>query len=175
MATIGWFNRLDAATATDALLACCASQGWAQQVIAGRPYGDREELLGAGDNAFASLDAQALRVAVDAHPRIGERPGGGGREAGGTSTAHDAAWSRQEQSGVVTTPRTEAELVEANAAYERRFGHVFLICATGLTTPQILAEARRRFDNDPATEWTEVTRELGRIVRLRLGKLVVAG
>jgi len=63
-------------------------------------------------------------------------------------------------------------LVAGNVAYERRFGHVFLICATGRTAPEVLAELTRRLGNDAAAERDEVRRELAAIVRLRLAKLV---
>ncbi|MPY81459.1 MAG: OHCU decarboxylase, partial [Actinophytocola sp.] len=52
------------------------------------------------------------------------------------------------------------------------FGRVFLVCATGLSADDILAQARRRLTHDAETEHAEVIRELGRIVRLRLAKLV---
>jgi 2-oxo-4-hydroxy-4-carboxy-5-ureidoimidazoline decarboxylase len=58
----------------------------------------------------------------------------------------------------------------ANVDYESRFGHVFLICATGRSASEILAEARRRLGNDVDTERAEVRRELRDIVRLRLAK-----
>ena len=37
-----------------------------------------------------------------------------------------------------------AALVEANRAYEERFGHVFLIFATGRTDTEMLAAAQQR-------------------------------
>jgi 2-oxo-4-hydroxy-4-carboxy-5-ureidoimidazoline decarboxylase len=57
-----------------------------------------------------------------------------------------------------------------NAAYERRFGRVFLICATGLTGEEILAEAERRLENDDEAEHRESVAELRKIVALRLDK-----
>lgn len=167
--TLDRFNQLTAAATEEALLACCASPGWAQQVSDGRPYGDRQALLDAGDDAFAALSSDAIDAAVAAHPRIGERPDAAqppGRQA------QEAAWSRQEQSAAQATADVQAELATTNAAYEAKFGQVFLICASGRQATEILAEARRRLGNDPATERTELVRELGAIVALRLAKLV---
>ncbi|MGH8878049.1 MAG: 2-oxo-4-hydroxy-4-carboxy-5-ureidoimidazoline decarboxylase, partial [Stackebrandtia sp.] len=60
----------------------------------------------------------------------------------------------------------------ANAAYEKRFGHVFLIRATGRSAAQLLSETHRRLGNDSRTEAGEVARELRDIVALRVRKLV---
>ncbi|HEX2774652.1 MAG TPA: 2-oxo-4-hydroxy-4-carboxy-5-ureidoimidazoline decarboxylase, partial [Micromonosporaceae bacterium] len=69
-------------------------------------------------------------------------------------------------------PQVRAALVEANREYEERFGHVFLIFATGRTEAEILAAARARLGNDDEAERRVVREELGRIARLRLSKLV---
>ena len=158
------FNRLP--DASDQLLACCASVPWATRVADGRPYPSRAELKATSAAALAVLDWTGLRVAVDVHPRIGARLQAEGREAG---------WSAGEQSGVNTaTADTRAALVEANEAYEDRFGHVFLICATGRTDVEMLAAARTRLANDDQTEQAVVRAELAKIVSLRLVKLLDA-
>jgi 2-oxo-4-hydroxy-4-carboxy-5-ureidoimidazoline decarboxylase len=63
-------------------------------------------------------------------------------------------------------------LDEGNRRYEERFGHVFLICATGLGADEMLAALEERLGNDAAAERVIVRRELGRIMRLRLDKLL---
>ncbi|WP_306214894.1 hydroxyisourate hydrolase, partial [Actinoplanes sp. RD1] len=63
-------------------------------------------------------------------------------------------------------------LLAANRAYEDRFGHVFLIFASGKSQAEILAAARRRLASDAAAERLEVAGELGKIARLRLARLV---
>jgi 2-oxo-4-hydroxy-4-carboxy-5-ureidoimidazoline decarboxylase len=116
------------------------------------------------DEALAGLDWSGVRTALDAHPRIGERADGAGREA---------AWSRSEQSGVDTaTDDVRLALIEANRAYEERFGHVFLIFATGRTDTEMLAAAQERLGNDEEVERVVVRGELGRIVGLRVAKLL---
>src|SRR6185437_1616997 len=67
---------------------------------------------------------------------------------------------------------TDAGLAEANAAYEQRFGQVYLVCATGKSAEELLAICRSRLGNDPATERSVVLAELAKISRLRLGKLL---
>ena len=164
LSTLEWFNHLDADRAYEALLACCASPDWAREVASRRPYPDLTALQATADACLTSLSWEGVREALAAHPRIGDRARGGSREA---------AWSRTEQARVDTaTVNTKADLAAANAAYEERFDHVFLICATGLPAEHMLAEARRRLGNEPDAERQETVRELGKIVRIRLERLV---
>jgi 2-oxo-4-hydroxy-4-carboxy-5-ureidoimidazoline decarboxylase len=153
-------NALPPAEFEELLLGCCAAPGWARRVTEGRPYESLADLLAAADAAWAARDPGDLGAAMAGHPRIGER-----RLSG---------FSAQEQSGVGADPGTLAALADANAAYERRFGHVFLICAAGRGPAEILAELRRRMSNDPATEREVAAAEIGNINALRLRKLATA-
>jgi 2-oxo-4-hydroxy-4-carboxy-5-ureidoimidazoline decarboxylase len=86
---------------------------------------------------------------------------------------HTGAWSQQEQSGVTrANAGVRAELAAANAAYEERFGHVYLVAATGKDAEELLAIARSRLTNDRVTERGVVLAELAKINRLRLAKLL---
>lgn len=149
------FNALPRAAAEDELLACCASHRWAATVAAGRPYASVAELLAAAGAAVRDLDWADVEEALNAHPRIGDRPAG--------------ALSAREQSGVLDADRNA--LAEGNVAYERRFGHVFLICASGRGSGEMLAELRERLGNDPETERAVVHGELAKITELRLRRL----
>lgn len=153
----------DQAQAQAQLLACCASARWAAEVAARRPYPDLATLTEVSDTALAALDWADIRQALDAHPRIGERRSGDSQEA---------TWSRAEQSAAATSDATVAErLAAGNAEYERRFGHVFLICATGRPAEDILAALDARLAHDEATERLVVREQLRQIVRLRLARL----
>ncbi|MGP4093111.1 2-oxo-4-hydroxy-4-carboxy-5-ureidoimidazoline decarboxylase [Nonomuraea sp. KM90] len=162
--TLDAFNARSPAEAEAGLLACCASRAFAGKVASGRPYGDLDRLLAAAGAAVLELGWDDVLEALAAHPRIGGRPGGDGREA---------SWSRQEQAGVEDGLR--AELAEGNRAYEERFGHVYLVCATGLTGAQMLARLRERLGNDEERERAVVRGELAAITKLRLGKLMKEG
>ena len=151
-------NALPAKDFEELLLGCCAAPGWARLVTVGRPYASLAELLAAADAAWAARDRGDLDAAMAGHPRIGER-----RLSG---------FSAQEQSGVGTDATTAAALADGNAAYEQRFGHVFLICATGRGPAEILAELNRRMANEPAIEREVAAAEIGKINDLRLRKLV---
>ena len=153
-------NALPAQDFEELLLRCCAAPGWARRVTQGRPYASMADLLGVAGAAWAAREPGDLDSAMAGHPRIGER-----RLSG---------WSAQEQAGVGSDADVAAALAEGNAAYEQRFGHVFLICASGRVPAEILAELNRRMANDPATEREAAAAEIGKINELRLRKLVTA-
>jgi OHCU decarboxylase len=155
------FNRLSDEEAAGELLAVCHSRRWAKEVAAGRPYPDLAALQQAADDVWLGLSPEDWREAFEAHPRIGE--------AGGAS----AGWSRQEQAGVGGAGQdTQATIARGNAAYEARFGHVFLISAAGRDADEILAALTERLGNDPATELRVAAEEHRRITRLRIEKLM---
>lgn len=161
--TVAGFNALSAAEARQALLACCAAPDWAAAVTAGRPYPDRGTLLAAADAALRALSWPQVAQALAAHPRIGERAAG---------TGPDAAWSRREQAGMdAADASTRAALAQANRDYETRFGHLFLIFASGRSDTELLAAARERLGHDEPTERRVVQEELRRIALLRLERL----
>jgi 2-oxo-4-hydroxy-4-carboxy-5-ureidoimidazoline decarboxylase len=161
------FNSLPAARLEEELLACLAAPAWGAAIIAGRPYAGRADLLAAADAAARDLSWDDVLAGLSAHPRIGERAAGESKEAG---------WSRHEQSTAARTAdeATRTALIEANRAYEERFGHVFLIFASGRTQEEILAAARQRVTNDEITERGVVTDQLRRIALLRLERVLDA-
>jgi OHCU decarboxylase len=157
------FNNAPVERLRPLLAACCDVPRWVDRVLAGRPYADAEALTRAADDGVRDLDDGEVDQALAAHPRIGDRASGNGREA---------AWSRNEQSGVGEDAEVRAALADGNRAYEERFGRVFLICATGLSAEQMLASLRQRLTNDPVAELAVVRDELRKIAVLRLGKVV---
>jgi 2-oxo-4-hydroxy-4-carboxy-5-ureidoimidazoline decarboxylase len=154
------FNAAPPEAAERDLLACCASGRFAQAIAGGRPYQDPDALRAAVDAAFAALSWDDIVESMSAHPRIGDRPAGAG-------------WSAAEQSGAAAaSDQVRQGLAEGNLAYEKRFGHVFLVCASGLSGQQMLDQLRTRLKNDPQAERTVVRRELQKITQLRLAKLL---
>ncbi|MEU8124137.1 2-oxo-4-hydroxy-4-carboxy-5-ureidoimidazoline decarboxylase [Spirillospora sp. NPDC049024] len=145
------------------LAACCASRRWVA-AVAGRSYADLAALRAASRRALDELDWPDVEEALAAHPRIGDRVGGGSREA---------RWSRGEQAGAAgAAADVQDALTAGNRAYEERFGHVFLIRAAGRSALEMLGALRERLGNDPEAERDVVRRELAEIVDLRLARLV---
>ncbi|MEU6700815.1 2-oxo-4-hydroxy-4-carboxy-5-ureidoimidazoline decarboxylase [Pseudonocardia sp. NPDC046786] len=147
------------------LRACNTSPAWADRLLAGRPYPDIGQAVEAAGRAVLDLGEADTAAALAGHPRIGERPGG--------AHADGAAFSRREQSGVDGSGDDVRErLAAGNAAYERRFGHVFLIRAAGRDAAEILAELQRRLGNDPDTERAEAAGQLAEITALRMREVL---
>ena len=83
------------------------------------------------------------------------------------------AWSEQEQAGTSAAEQTTRdELAAANRVYEEKFGHIFIVCATGKTAAQMLVLLRARLPNDPGIELRNAADEQRKITRLRLEKLL---
>lgn len=164
-------NALDAATAR-ATLAPAADVGWwLDALVAGRPYADAQALLALAATEAARWTDTDVEGALAHHPRIGERPTGDSpeaalsrREQGAIRSGTDAAGT----SGTADPADLEQAIAAGNAAYEDRFGRVFLIRAAGRSRPEILAELDRRLTNDPDAERAEVHDQLTQIALLRL-------
>ncbi len=141
------------------LLRCCGSGRWAEQVAAARPYQDFDELLATAAQIWWDLDGDDWREAFRAHPRIGERAAG--------------AWSQEEQAGMAGAGGgVEARLRQANDEYERRFGHIFIVFATGKSPPEMLELLEGRLGNGAEEELEVAAAEQAKITRLRLHKLM---
>jgi 2-oxo-4-hydroxy-4-carboxy-5-ureidoimidazoline decarboxylase len=166
---VAWLDGLPPDEAERELSACCAARRWVGRMAAARPYGAWAALLDEADAALRGLDWAEVLEALSAHPMIGRRvgPGGGGGDA------RDAAWSRAEQAGMDGAAEDVASRMAAlNAAYQEKFGHVFLICATGLSAEVMVKTLERRLRNDEAAEQRETRTELAAITRLRLERLL---
>ncbi len=138
---------------------CCGARRWVDAMLAARPFGDDAMLYAAAERTWWSLAPADWLEAFARHPRIGERV-----------RADDLA--RREQGGMDrASAGTREALAQGNRAYEGRFGHVFLIRATGRTPEEMLSELQRRLGNDSATELRVAAMEQAKITRLRLEKL----
>jgi 2-oxo-4-hydroxy-4-carboxy-5-ureidoimidazoline decarboxylase len=191
-ASTRWIERLVSGRPYETLPALVAASdatigalGWpdVEQALAAHPrIGDRTPSGPAGGGGPQPGDAASDRPAPEAAAggRLGPEAAAGGRlgpeaaaggRAGPAGGDREAAWSRQEQSGTRDAPAdVQAGLRAGNAAYEERFGHVFLICATGMSAASMLAALQGRLGHDPVREREVVRDELMKIVRLRLAK-----
>ncbi len=146
------------------LLAVCSSPRWAAEVAARRPFATAADALRAADEVLAALPEDEVDAALSGHPRIGERTTGAG-----------AQHSEREQAGLAGMAASTSErLAAGNRAYEQRFGHVYLVCATGRTGPELLAVLEQRLTHTPEQERRVLREELRRINRIRLERLLGA-
>ncbi|KZE99331.1 OHCU decarboxylase [Rhodococcus sp. EPR-157] len=142
-----------------ALFECCSSSIWARRVAGSRPYSTRDQLLDRADRVLAELSEAEVDNALDGHPRIGDKA--------------DNASSKREQAAVQSADADVlTALAEANRKYEAQFGHVYLVCATGRSAPELLAILEERLGNDPETERRVLRVELAKINRIRLNRML---
>jgi OHCU decarboxylase len=154
---LGNFNARPADEAEAMFLACCFSFPWARRMAASRPFQGIADLRETADRIWWSLGREDWLKAFTMHPRIGEEGGD---------------WSEAEQAGARgAAAQTLAELIAANRLYESRFGHIFIVCATGKSAEEMLGLLRARLGNDPETELRVAAEEQRKITHLRLEKL----
>ena len=153
--------------ALTALLTCCGSTRWARLMVEARPYADLASLEETADRIWIELASDDWLEAFASHPKIGAR------QAERRQSKQPSQWSAQEQSGThQSAPGTLAALAEANHEYERRFGYIFIVCATGKSGEEMLALCQRRLTNEPENELPVAAEEQRLITRIRLRKLI---
>jgi OHCU decarboxylase len=162
-------------------------------MAAARPFGSFRELADEADRVWRSLSREDWLEAFAVHPQIGSAPSSRPSSVAGAgpqglslnsvagagpqdlSPRHSLVWSRDEQDGTRgASPETLANLADANRDYEERFGHIFIVCASGRNAAEMLALAQARLANDPETELAIAAEEQRKITRLRLEKLLAA-
>ncbi len=181
------FNQLSKEQAEAELFRCCGSRHFARQVAGHRPFANGEDLLQAADRVWISLSPSDWREAFSHHPKIGARIGARSGDLTGdltkdltkdlkdpkerfSATAH---WAKEEQKGVEGSSEALLQSLAAeNENYEKRFGHIFLVCATGKNAQEMLALLQERIHNDPEVELRIAAQEQGKITRIRLEKLL---
>jgi 2-oxo-4-hydroxy-4-carboxy-5-ureidoimidazoline decarboxylase len=165
-AAVAAFDALPPHEAAPMLEACCGSTAWVNGMIVRRPFLTLFLLLEESEHLWWSLNPDDWREAFDHHPRIGETAAAVAQR----TTARD--WSASEQRGATDAePDVKRALADGNREYERRFGHIYLVCATGKNADEMLAILRTRLNNDPATELRVAAGEQAKITRLRLLKM----
>lgn len=163
--TLAEFDALPAEAAEALVAPCVAIPSWAAGLVAGRPYTDAPDLLAAARQLAAAWTDEEVEGALADHPRIGERHTGDGESA---------ALSAREQARVDPADvEVQARLRAGNAAYEERFGRIYLVRAAGRSAEQMLALLEERLENDPATEIAVTKGQLAEIAMLRLQTLIV--
>lgn len=160
-------NGLEETAARVALTRCCGATAWVDGMLALRPFADDEGLLRAADRVWSSATPADIREALTHHPEIGADV-----EALRAKFQSTAGWSEGEQAGVgAADEATLLALRDGNVEYKAKFGHIFVVCATGKSAAQMLALLQARMPNEPQPELANAAAEQGKITKLRLAKL----
>ena len=157
--TLEELSRAPDERAREALLACCGSEVWAQQMLARRPLPSEGYLHDAADSVSLTLRPDDWLEAFSKHPKIGDRSA--------------SVWSAQEQQGMLQASRAAADSMRVlNEQYERKFGWIFIVCATGKSAEEMRASLEQRLANDGDAELRIAAVEQAAIMHLRLRKLL---
>jgi OHCU decarboxylase len=153
--------------AEEELLKCCGSKNWAHQMVAARPFASLDELITGADRIWWLLNPQDWLEAFHSHPKIGEK------KAAAEVAVEAQRWSEDEQSSIRNAAQQILdELADLNRAYENKFGYIFIVCASGKTSEQMLTILRVRLENNVDDELRIAAAEQAKITELRLKKLL---
>jgi len=167
--TLRELNNYPPAALKEALSRCCGAANWIERMAAVFPVRDEQTLFSEAERIWLSCSESDWREAFTHHPKIGDI--GALKE----KFASTSQWAEGEQSAVrQTSDDVLRALAEGNAAYERRFGYIFIVCATGKRAEEMLALLQARLHNDPADEIKIAASEQNKITRIRLEKLLAA-
>jgi 2-oxo-4-hydroxy-4-carboxy-5-ureidoimidazoline decarboxylase len=152
------------------LLNCCGSLAWAKIMLTHFPVDDLVELLENAEEVWFECSEDDWKGAFSHHPKIGDRESLAEKFAT-TPVAND--WAASEQSGVKTaSEQTLDALAEGNREYEKKFGFIFIVCATGLSAEEMLEMLNSRLKNSPAAEIKIAADEQNKITKLRIEKML---
>jgi 2-oxo-4-hydroxy-4-carboxy-5-ureidoimidazoline decarboxylase len=160
-------NNTDPAAASALLRQCCSSESWIQRLVDARPFASAAALGTAANEAWRDLAEADHLQAFEGHPRIGDV---GSLKARYASTRQLAAG---EQVLVETAGDDIIEaLADANTQYQKKFGFIFIVCATGKSAEQMLNLLLARLPNNRDSELANAAEEQRKIFQLRLEKLL---
>jgi 2-oxo-4-hydroxy-4-carboxy-5-ureidoimidazoline decarboxylase len=132
-----------------------------------RPFVSHTHLIGVAEDIWWHLGDGDWLEAFTHHPQIGADI-----EELRARFAATATWSEGEQAGMSDADdEALTALAEGNRAYLERYGHIFIVCASGKSAVQMDALLRSRMNNESAYELRIAAGEQMKITRLRLEKL----
>lgn len=167
MSTLSWLNNLPANQATTEFLKCCGSTNWARLMVTSRPFPSIDKMCAKASDIWWNLDRADWLEAFRSHPKIGQKT------AETKVDDQSSEWSAQEQSSVANAQLiTLNELARLNREYEEKFGYIYIVCATGKSTDEMLEILKARIVNQPGEELRIAAGEQAKITELRLGKLI---
>ncbi len=137
-------------------------------MVIDRPFESLAEMLEISDRIWEECDVDDYLEAFEGHPRIGDV------ESLAKKYANTKGWAGGEQKGVEGADASVIQrLADGNKSYEEKFGHIFIVCATGKSAAEMLALLEARMPNDLKTEVMVAAEEQNKITRIRLKKLLV--
>ena len=174
MTPIAHFNQLDIASAQKLMWQCCASARWCERMVASRPYHSITQLSDAADAHWQKMEQHDFLEAFRGHPKIGNSKSAGDRHGADHKDEHAStrAMATAEQSGAASaSERVRASLTKHNHDYEKKFGFIFIVCASGKSAEEMLDLLQARLNNTYEQEIANAAEEQRKITQLRIGKV----
>jgi 2-oxo-4-hydroxy-4-carboxy-5-ureidoimidazoline decarboxylase len=163
--TIKEFNQLGTEEAKSEIFKCCGCTNWSIKLVENRPFASKEDLKVTSDTIWNAGSESDWKEAFTHHPKIGDVSSLQKKFA-------TKEWASKEQSGVgVASPEVLNELATGNSEYEKKFGYIFIVCATGKSADEMLQLLKKRLPNSPDTELKIAAGEQNKITHLRIDKL----
>ena len=162
------WNQLPPQQAAEDILPCCGSRAWANAMANRRPIASEGALFDVSDEVWCNLGEADQEEAFRSHPRIGQSSAKQHLQPSGQRSSD---WSADEQNSVAKeNDSVKSRLAVLNAEYEKRFGHMFIVCASGKSASEIEEIIQQRLKNDPQTERLKMAEQQRQITRIRLKK-----
>ncbi len=165
--TLEHLNRLPRPELHQEFFNCCSSMAWVENLAKRRPFESMIHLMDEAKKVWESLGERDWLEAFSGHPQIGDLSTLE-KKYGSTSD-----WATGEQSGVgVAREEVLLELADYNKKYLKKFGFIFIVCATGKSAAEMLAMLKSRINNDNNEEMQIAADEQFKITKIRLEKLL---
>ena len=149
------------------LFKCCGSNAWVDKMLPFFPADDMVELINDAEDQWYECSEADWLEAFTHHPKIGDV------ESLKKKFAATAQWASGEQGAVAeASEETLKALAEGNEAYEKKFGFIFIVCATGKSAEEMLQLLQARLPNEKEEEIKIAMDEQNKITQLRLQKLL---
>ena len=166
--TIETLNGLAFSEAAAQFNLCCGATNWIKIMNQSRPFQNKNEVYQQAESIWLSLSSEDWLEAFTHHPKIGNI------NSLRKKFQNTKSISKNEQSGVNNaTESTLKDLAESNQLYEDKFGFIFIVCATGKSSDEMLALIKMRLNNNAKIEMQNAAKEQNKITQLRLKTLLL--
>lgn len=164
--TIEEFNQQKKAETKQQVLNCCGSTAWTEMMLEMMPFYSVEEMHICADEAWRSTKEADWKEAFTHHPKIGDL------KSLKEKFASTLNFTTGEQAGVKEAgDDVLMELQKMNDAYLKKYGYIFIICATGKSADEMLTALKERMENNAERELKIAAGEQQKIMHLRIEKL----
>ena len=164
---INKLNNLSTTNQAIELEKCCGSQKWVNAMTAACPFLDIDTLHKTCDDIWETCEEADYLEAFMHHPQIGDI------DSLKRKFANTSKWASNEQKGANEASDEILEQLKLNnGVYLKRFGFIFIVCATGKTAKQMLDLLNARLPNQRSDEILIAASEQNKITHLRLDKLL---